>query len=283
MALGEPYLRLWKELCEANWLEYGARHGYDIICIDRLLDDSKRALARHLSWQKCLILGNEAVNNYDQVVWVDSDILINNQIAPDISKDVPLPKIGVVEIFSEPTPAWYRECLTRMYDFWGNNAVINYDPRDYYKSYGFPASFDKVAMNGVIVLSPRHHRELMERNYYNYEERGSCWNGEMRPFSYELLNAGCEHWLDCRFNINWWEVRFMHYPWLVNPRAHRRFSVRLADKLAELLGGDFRSRLRRACVNATFLTSFFMHFGGDTKEDMRLVDQPESSWRHCRM
>ena len=35
--------------------------------------------------------------------------------------------------------------------------------------------------------------------YHNYEDRGPGWNLEMRPLSYELLQADCVTWLDPRF------------------------------------------------------------------------------------
>jgi hypothetical protein len=52
-----------------------------------------------------------------------------------------------------------------------------------------------------MVLSPRHHRELLEHVYHNYEDRGGePWNYEMRPLSFEIQKQGLLHVLDSRFN-----------------------------------------------------------------------------------
>ena len=64
-------------------------HGFlrNLICIEQPLDDSARAQKRSPCWQKCLILGEESVNKYDRVVWVDADVLMRLlQMLPVLSK-----------------------------------------------------------------------------------------------------------------------------------------------------------------------------------------------------
>ena len=68
LAIGDRYLQHWKSTCEANWRVYGARHGFDVICFDKPLDDSARARNRSPAWQKCLILGQDALQQYDRIV-----------------------------------------------------------------------------------------------------------------------------------------------------------------------------------------------------------------------
>lgn len=138
MAVGDRYLADWRKVCESNWRAYAKRHGYDIICIDYLLDESPRGRARRLTWQKCLILEQESVQRYDRVVWLDADILINADLAPCMTDGVPPEKIGVLDSWWEPTPGWRQECLKRMYEYWGKESVVNYDPHEYYRQYGFP-------------------------------------------------------------------------------------------------------------------------------------------------
>jgi len=283
MAVGGSYLANWRSVCEPNWRAYAQRHGYDIICIDHLLDDSPRGRARRLTWQKCLILEQEFVQRYERVVWLDADVLINVNLAPCMTAGVPPEKVGVLDSWWAPSPEWREECLKRTFEYWGDNSVVNYDPHDYYRQYGFPKTFDAAPRNGMMVLSPAHHRDLLKRNCYDYEDRGMHWNDEMRPFAYELMNAGCAHWLDARFDLNWWEWRIMHYPFLVNPRRPRRWGERVRQKLARALGTDTLLEARRACVNATFCQFFSMHFASNTKDDMLLVDLTLKSPRDCRI
>jgi hypothetical protein len=283
LVVGDQYTQLWKDCCETNWQQYAVKHGYDVICLKGALDTSERAQKRSPSWQKCLILSQDFATQYERVVWMDSDIVINVAAAPDVAEGVPLEKIGVPDYWEQPVPHLYRECLRRMYGFWGEGAVVNYDPPQYYKNYGFDRAFDRVAGNGVMVLSPRHHRELLEHNYNAYEDRGPAWLAEMRPFSYELLKAGCDHWLDHRFNMNWWELRFLFYPFLLQQPLPSAYAARARRKLAQWAEGDCFERVKRACVNAMFLNGYFLHFGGDTKEDMRLLDSSITSWKQCTL
>jgi hypothetical protein len=59
---------------------------------------------------------------------------------------------------------------------------------------------------GVRVLSPKHHRQLLEQVYRTYDDGGSkLFNNEMRPLSYEIQTRGLQHWIDARFNtLIWW-------------------------------------------------------------------------------
>ncbi len=283
LAIGTKFLETWKRYCEPNWRQYATKHGYDLICIDKPLDTTARAKRRHLSWQKCLILSQDLVKQYERVVWLDADMLINTSSAPSVTEGVPVEKIGVVEIWSQPHPQWYQECLKRMYEFWGPHAIINYAPREYYTKYGFPCSFDQVPGNAVMVLSPTYHHELLERNYYEYEDKGSAFNAEMRPFSYEVMKAGCAHWLDYRFCLQWWELRFMYYPFLISPPSKRTYVSRSKWRLGKVLRTWSATGYTQLCINAAFQNSFFLHCGGDTKMDMKLVDLSATSWRDCTL
>ena len=144
-------------------------------------------------------------------------------------------------------------------------------------------AFDRVAGNMVMVLSPQHHRKFLEHNYFAYEDRGPAWLAEMRPFSYELLKDGIDHWIDHRFNMNWWELRFLFYPFLLQQPLVSGYPARIRRKLIQWIGGDSFEEVKRACINTTFLNGYFLHFGGDTKDDMRLLDASTTSWKQCTL
>jgi hypothetical protein len=277
IALGEKYLTMWRRVCEANWHAYAQKHGYDLICIDTPLDASERACQRSPSWQKCLILGQDAIRN--------ADILINAHTAPSIVDGVPIDKVGAVEALSAPTKEIYVQTLQRQYEFWHSTSLINYTGRDYYANWGLLADFDEVVQCGVLVLSPRYHRKLLEETYCKYEEKGGReWHMEMRPLSYELVRAGAVCWIDYRFNVNWGEQRAMYYPFLLDAGQPGRASlaVRVQGKLRRLGGAPRRRRVSRLCATVAFLNSFMLHFGGSDLADMELVDLNVNSWRDCR-
>ena len=283
LAIGDKYHQHWKHSCEVSWNAYGRQHGFDVICIDKPLDDSERARKRSPAWQKCLILSQEFSQRYERIIWIDSDILINNHAAPAIDDGVPLEKVGAVEEFTYAREAGARRhvLLQRLYSYW-DKAVINYAPEEYYTKYGLPGTFNKVVQTGVLVMSPRHHRALLEKAYNDYEEKGGPeWKYEMRLLSYELLKADAVHWIDRRFNLVWIYSLFLHYPFLLNPHLDDSFSGRLKRKLAATLGAPSFVTLQGACLTAVFLDSFFFHIGGSSFEQMEQVNQAAKSFLDC--
>ncbi len=285
LAIGDRYLQHWKGACEANWRAYGAQHGFDVICFDKPLDDSARARRRSPAWQKCLVLSQDIMRRYDRVVWVDSDILINHRDAPAIDAGVPLEKVGATEefTFAENVGHQPRQLLERLYTYW-KKSIINYSGREYYTNYGLPSEFARVVQTGVLVLSPRHHRSLLEKVYHNHEEKGGPeWNYEMRPLSYELLKANVVHWIDPRFNLVWTYSLFLHYPFLVDPQTDNTLGGRVKHKLATAMDAPSFTTVQRACMTTAFLNSFFFHLSDVNLEQSRFVNQNAASIADCRL
>jgi hypothetical protein len=255
LAIGDQYYQPWKKWCKPNWQAYASKHGYDLICIDRPLDNSDRAKRRSPAWQKCLILNQDFAQRYERIVWLDSDILINSASAPCVTAGVPVDKVGAVEATSAPTREWFSHALTRLYQLWGSEAVINYSAQEYYNNHGLPSGFNEVVQTGVLVLSPKYHRQLLEKTYNEYEEKGGReWHMEMRPLSYELLKAGAVQWIDHRFNLNWVEQQILYYPFLVTLDSRHA----PADR-------------------------FFFHLGGGSMATLERVDARAQSWRDCTL
>ncbi|MBN1680921.1 MAG: hypothetical protein JW966_11580 [Anaerolineae bacterium] len=279
LTLGAAYETCWRDVCATNWQAYADKHGFDLIAITDPLDNSPLAQNRHPAWQKCLVLSQDWSATYDRVVWIDADILINVTQSPSIVDDIPVDKVGGVECFATPTPWYVHESLTRKYDYWGqDNAVQNFTGREFHARYGLPDDINDVIQTGVMVLSPHHHRELFEHVYHHYEEKNM--NAEMRPLSYELVKAGMVHWIDPRFNASWMNNIALYYPFLWNkPKYAMDVRSRFGRKINRMLGNEpEHDRLRRLCVNAAFINSFFLHFAS-TVPDMKLADTTLASWR----
>jgi hypothetical protein len=232
LAVGGSFAARWHAVCEPLWRRYCDRHGYDLICIEEPLDVSARARSRSPAWQKCLILGQSFARNYEQVVWVDADILPNPD-APSILDGVPVELVGAVDEYSVPTREIHAPTLAKLYRHWdaaGIQYVHNPTPQEYYAAYGLPEAFDAVVQTGVMVLSPAHHRELLEDTYATYDDRGPGWNYEMRPLSYELLRADKVAWIDPRFNYIWGHYQAVHFPFLIDrPPSADHAALALAD------------------------------------------------------
>jgi hypothetical protein len=206
IAIGEKYLATFNNICCENWEAYGDRFGYDIILITSPLDVSQRAMNRSASWQKLLILSQSWSNEYERIVWVDLDVIINNTNAYDICDGVPIDMVGAVDAYSIPTKEIHDISLKRMYANWfemGIPFIDNLQPGAYYTNRGIPGGdLDSVVQAGVFVCSPNHHKEIFESIYYKYEDtNGAEWNYEMPAFSYELLRRGLVKYISPRFNF----------------------------------------------------------------------------------
>jgi hypothetical protein len=209
LAIGERHAGLFEQHARAGWTAYAERHGLDLIAFKQPLDTSARARARSPAWQKCLILGAPGMDRYDQVAWVDSDIAIN-PASPSVFAGVPPEALGATDEHAFPAPALRQDLLQGI-------IACSPDTGDFGKPYweawreagawhaaaGLPPGQAHIVQTGVMVLSPRHHRALLEQAYYGHEDCGL--NYEMRALSFEIQKRGPPHWLEPRFNaLVWW-------------------------------------------------------------------------------
>lgn len=258
LLIGEKYQALWAMDCRANWEAYCARHGADLVVFDRLLDTSARALARSNPWQKLLILSQPELQSYEQVVWLDADVLIHPH-APWAGEDVPPHLVGATDEYGYPTPALNQLALSKVYALWEKNNVLferNHTAHEFYTVAGYDTAYDKAVQTGILVMSPSCHRDLLEHVYAHYEH---SWHlkglrGEMRPLSYELMRADLVYWIDVHWNANWQFEKMLRYPFLFLEPAHPLLS---------------------RCATRAFSQNYSLHFAGSMHE-LRYVDQSAS-------
>jgi hypothetical protein len=244
LAIGSHYAERFEQLCRKDWTAYAERHGFDLIVIKEPLDPSERARKRSPAWQKCLILSAPDMAAYDRVVWADSDICINPK-APPILEGVPIERIGAIDEHRYPAPELRQVILEAIIAAAPESAELGgrywqewRDPGIWHASAGLPAGQAHIVQTGVLVLSPKHHRELLEHVYHAYDEGGP--NYEMRPLSHEIQARGLQHWIDPRFNaLIWW--MFLH-----------RSMGRPIETQSEM----------RDFLLESYASSYFLHFAG---------------------
>jgi hypothetical protein len=246
LTIGDQYQKQWQDVCAPTWRRYAERHGYDVIAIDQPPDRSARAQMRSPAWQKCLVLRPEITGTYDRVVWLDADILINPD-APAITNGVPIEKIGAMDESVFPTVE-----DNRMYWNWIASEHRHsaptldlcraaMDARDWHAFWGLPRRGDHIVQTGVLVLSPSHHRDLLEYVYNRYEDKGAAaFNYEMRPLSFEIQERKLSWWIDARFNAL--------FPFLLI-LEHTRRPIKTETELVETI---------RSCL----AKNYFLHLAG---------------------
>lgn len=267
LAVGEHHSGLFEKYCLSNWQEYCYKFDFELIVIKSSLDESVRGVNRSVAWQKLLILSQTWSSEYDQIVWVDSDVVINSEYAYDITEGVPVDKVGAVDTHSIPTKEIFALSNLRLEKIWdGQN--INHISGNFYTTRGIPGEhLTDVVQTGVFVCSPTHHKAIFEYIYNHYEDtKGAEWNYEMPAMSYELLTADLITWISPRFNFCVSYILTAFYP-------------EVLDQKSENIKSDLISRIIRKLTNAghnkietinpetqalknIYGLSIFMHFAG---------------------
>ena len=270
ITIGEKYENMFKRYCRKNWQKYCEKYNYDLIVINHYLDNSNRANERSPAWQKLLILSQEWSKNYDQIVWIDSDILINNKRAKDISLLINKNKVGMVDSYSVPTKELNLIAKERQYKYWSENGteyIHNLKPHQYYETRGFKGNnFNKVAQTGVFVCSSKYHREIFEKIYYNYEDinKTALWNYEMPAMSYELIKAKMVQWIPIEYNYTVFEIISSFYSFIFdeNRLSRQRKVLNFLINKIRMRNNKFLSPLQASCLNQIFENGYFIHFAG---------------------
>lgn len=248
LVMGDEHRNLWQSLARPSWERFAARHGYEMIVLDRPLDDSPPAMRRSLTWQKLLAPGHPRVREFDRVLWIDSDILIHDAIAPCPIEQTPTDRIGAVPdqaLLSHPSLAIP---FSRVNHWNGAAADL---ARAGYRSHGIEPPADFWFNSGVLTLSAAH-RELLEEVYRAWPISGNLYD-EQFPLSNEILRRGLYHPLDPRFNQLWLDYKHGAYGFL-----------RIAPAMMPL------------CIAMALRNCFFLHFAG-RRHDMSHFDPKVSA------
>jgi len=269
LAVGEDYLNKWKTYSKPSVEKYCERFDLELVVQTELLDVSDRAKSRSAAWQKCLIGTLPEVKKLDRVVWMDSDIVVNNANAGNIFELVPEGKIGGSEAFTFFNKPYYKFILSEMFKFWekaGVQYIHNLTGKEFYQNYGIDTELNDVIQTGVMVMEPAQHAEIFERAYHNYEEKGSsAWNYEMRPLSYEIVKSGMFHEVDDRYNF-----LVSNYLTGFYPDAQNGYTLTKSETYIQRLIAFFKSQnikvwqdsyLEKAIVTA-YSNASFLHFAG---------------------
>lgn len=269
LAVGQKHEEIFNNFCKKNWKKYCEIFNYDLIVINEPLDKSERALERSVAWQKLLILSQEWSDNYDQIVWIDSDVIINYQQAKDITSHVSIEKVGAVESYSIPSKISHDIALKRRYDYWKKNNIPYIDnlaPGDYYKNRGIPGGdLKEVVQTGVFVCSTKYHQKIFEHIYYNYEDinKTAAWNYEMPAMSYELLKGDLVEWIPNEYNYCVFDIISTYYPFILLEKSP--IIKRIHIKLMKLLGiknYNIFTPLQIKCLDQIYSNGYFIHYAG---------------------
>jgi len=192
IAITPPYLFLYNNIFRKSHEFYAKKHGYDFRVIENMLDYTVNH-ATAFSFQKILVCSQEWSGQYDYIVCIDADILINPD-SPAIHQCVEFgDKIGIVDEKQQPELE-----LREKYD--GTGA-------DYYKNSGFYVNTRMELNTGVMVFQPRLHGKFLRYIFDKYIN--GCittklgYHYEQSVVGYQLIVNNMYKIIPGKFNALW--------------------------------------------------------------------------------
>jgi len=195
------HLDLWRNFAEPFWRLFCRRHNYDLYCFSEPIDTTHRATERSIAWQKLIAHEQEILHDYDLLVWLDADIVINPG-APDPADQRSAGKVGACLEFD-----WGQDPQTaHLAASWKAKqrrtfAQAGIDFESYPKLWGFDPSAGPLINSGFFLFEPQCHGALLREVYDTYDDRNVQHWGEMVPLSEELHRRQVFEALDPRYNL----------------------------------------------------------------------------------
>jgi hypothetical protein len=198
IAIGEEYLLQYKDLFYESQQNYALKYGYDFKVITEFLDKNIQH-KNTVSFNKILVCEQEFSKDYDFIVFIDADILININ-SPPIHNFVDFENcIGIVDEYSQPTKE--RRIKIQKQNNWETSAV------DYYKLCDLHIETDMVFNSGVLVLQPKIHcdflKKIYDKNVIESITHPRGFHFEQSCIGYEIQKEKVYKLLDNKFNAIW--------------------------------------------------------------------------------
>jgi hypothetical protein len=198
IAIGEKYLEEYKNLFYESQKNYALKNGYDFKVITDFLDKNICNKST-ISFNKILVCNQEWSNDYEFIIFIDSDILININSPPIHNYIDYNGLIGIVDEYSQPSKERRLKIQHKM--GWETSAT------DYYKLCGLDIQTDMVFNSGVLVMQPKKHNDFLLNIYNKYISKSiSHFRGfhfEQSCIGYEIQKNNLYKVIDNRFNAVW--------------------------------------------------------------------------------
>ncbi len=216
IVIGDSYINEYNILFRKSHELYAKKHGYDFKMITTFLETRlSKSHKSTISFQKILIGCQDWSSNYDYIVIVDADILINRN-APAIPIDTLNEKIGLVNEYSQPTE--YERLAIQIRMDWERTAS------DYYQlgDPSFTLDTDLLLNTGFIIIQPSRHSSFLQDIYNKYILKSI---NHKRKFHFEQSAIGYEIQKNNMYTVldNKWNAI-----WAIN-KLSKRFSVNLQE------------------------------------------------------
>jgi FkbM family methyltransferase len=197
IVIGEKYQNEYNQLFRPSHESYANKCGYDFKMITNYLDNNIHQ--QNICMNKFLLCSQTWSFDYDFIIYIDADILININAPPLHSYYDYSYYIGMIDEFSQPTKD--IRLLIQKHNGWETSAT------DYYKLSDFDINTDMVFNGGVSIMQPKIHKDFLQDIYDKYihlqmnHPRG--FHFEQSCIGYNLIKNKMYKVIDNRFNAIW--------------------------------------------------------------------------------
>jgi hypothetical protein len=198
IAIGDKYLHQYNTIFRKNHEMYAKKHDYDFRVVSDFLDKTLTHVDA-ITFNKILVCSQAWSNEYDFIILIDADILINI-MSPAIHTSIDFDnKIGIVNEYSQPTNEMRVE-IQRMMGW-------EPDAKGYYKLAQLDIDTKMVFNTGVMVFQPKIHREFLDKIYNKYVRNSinhpRRYHYEQSCIGYELQVHQNYKIMDNKWNTIW--------------------------------------------------------------------------------
>ena len=197
ICIGEKYLEEYNRLFRSSQEKYAKKSGYDFKIITDFISKNKHD--NLINMNKWLLCELEWSNNYDFIIFIDADIIINEN-APTIHNEYDFGnKIGVVNQ-SQPT-------LQARIDGQIHKG-FEVTAKDYYKKHAkLVFDGDHIINSGVIVIQPKIHKKYLSDLAVRFEpyiiKQPSNLHKDQCFFGYQLQVDNMHFFMNMKWNALW--------------------------------------------------------------------------------
>ena len=196
--VGTNYKLIYDNIFKSGFENYCTKYNYDLIVLDETFKIPETYNSQYILWLKFYVPFSEMAQQYDYIMLVDYDILINPQTPP--FHLLPLNgKIGIVDEFAQPSTG--ERLAIQKANNWEPNAEA------YYKLCDLTIDTDMVFNSGMIICQPKLHgnffRQLIDTHLTIFftHRRGDHY--EQGCLGYELQKQDMYTLLPNEWNKIW--------------------------------------------------------------------------------
>jgi hypothetical protein len=198
ICIGEKYLQEYNTLFRPSHEYYAKKHKYDFKVITDYISDIKHKDV--ISFNKALVCNYKWEKDYDFIIFIDADILINKK-APSLHDSYDFgDKIGVV---NQSQPNLEARILAQK-----QKGYADISAKDYYRiKSGHEIDTDHIINTGVLVIQPAKHavflKNIFEKYYKTQIDNKSGFHYEQSVIGYELQSNNLHYFMDMKWNSLW--------------------------------------------------------------------------------